>query len=62
MIGHNTDGPGVGSNPSIENLSDGYGQCSEHFERESLSQRIIDWDLLGIETVAQDELKRDMRY
>ena len=59
MIEHKTDGPGVRSNPSIENLSDGYGQCSEHFEWESLSQRIIDGDLLGIQTVEYEEVKRD---
>ena len=59
MNEHNTDGPGVRNNPSVENLSDGYGHCSEHLERESLSQRNFDGDLLGIQTVEYEEVKRD---
>ena len=46
-----TDGPSVGNNSSIGNLSDGYGHCSEQLERESFSQRTIDGDLIGIQTV-----------
>ena len=46
----NTDGPSVENNPGVGNLSDGYRNSSEQFERESFSQRTIDGDLIGIQT------------
>ena len=45
-----TNGPSVENNPGVGNLSDGYRNSSEQFERESFSQRTIDGDLIGIQT------------